>query len=73
MVYFTKEDSKDLTRLSSDCLTVGFVVAQYQNEAVQKFFHRLNILNPKNVHFLMISANSSLMMGSYKHALCKSF
>jgi general transcription factor 3C polypeptide 3 (transcription factor C subunit 4) len=61
--------SKDFTRLHKTSLSLGAVVAQYQNVTIQKFLHRTSELFPDNIHFLMCAANASLMAGSYKYAL----
>uniref|UniRef100_A0A914P5K6 Uncharacterized protein n=1 Tax=Panagrolaimus davidi TaxID=227884 RepID=A0A914P5K6_9BILA len=61
--------SKDFTRLQKTSLSLGAVVAQYQNVTIQKFLHRTSELFPDNIHFLMCAANASLMAGSYKYAL----
>uniref|UniRef100_A0A914YTP3 Uncharacterized protein n=1 Tax=Panagrolaimus superbus TaxID=310955 RepID=A0A914YTP3_9BILA len=67
MVFYTK----DLAKLPKATLSIGFVVAQYQNDAILKFFHRVAELNPDNSNFVMLSANASLVTGYYKSALCK--
>uniref|UniRef100_A0AC34F521 Uncharacterized protein n=1 Tax=Panagrolaimus sp. ES5 TaxID=591445 RepID=A0AC34F521_9BILA len=61
--------TKDLTRLPKASLSIGYVAARYQNDAILKFFHRVAEMHSDNLQFVMLSANASLVVGYYKCAL----
>lgn len=67
------KDNEDVSfsMIHSTFLQLGFIFAQYQTDNMQKFCKRLLMKYPNNLRLLMISGNSALTSGYYKHAVRK--